>query len=273
MTFGKGENAMDAEFDSEFGQELCDLVANDLGFGCSFMGDRGVILVSSARERIGNVHEAAARVMRGERNEVFVTAEEAARSSGMREGISLGIDFDGRRIAVCGIAGPLDKVEPLARVIGLFVRSMMRLRLADQVRAERIELQVCKATEIAASAVAAAQKSDAAVNALADATGRIGQVAKLIKDIASQTNLLALNATIEAARAGDAGKGFAVVAHEVKQLATQTDKATSDITDQISQVQGATADVRRSISTITTTIGEVNQVIATVSTSMTESAR
>jgi methyl-accepting chemotaxis protein len=88
--------------------------------------------------------------------------------------------------------------------------------------------------------VTQAEATNATVAALSQAAGKIGDVVKLINDIAGQTNLLALNATIEAARAGDAGKGFAVVASEVKNLATQTAKATEDISRQIGEIQAAT---------------------------------
>jgi methyl-accepting chemotaxis protein len=92
-----------------------------------------------------------------------------------------------------------------------------------------ISQQVARATTIASRAVDETKQTDHTVQGLADAATRIGEVVKLINDIAGQTNLLALNATIEAARAGEAGKGFAVVASEVKSLATQTAKATEDI--------------------------------------------
>ncbi len=92
----------------------------------------------------------------------------------------------------------------------------------------------------ASAAVAQADSTNGTVSELAASAGKIGDVVKLINDIAGQTNLLALNATIEAARAGDAGKGFAVVASEVKNLATQTARATEDISRQIGEIQSAT---------------------------------
>ena len=92
----------------------------------------------------------------------------------------------------------------------------------------------------------------------------IGNVVKLIRDIAGQTNLLALNATIEAARAGEAGRGFAVVASEVKSLAAQTEKATEDISSQILKVQNATAKAVESIAQITGRMHEINNYTTAV---------
>ena len=94
---------------------------------------------------------------------------------------------------------------------------------------------------------------------------KIGEVVTLIQDIAAQTNLLALNATIEAARAGDAGKGFAVVASEVKNLATQTGKATEDITKHITEVQEVTQTTASAIEGISNVITEVRDTATTIS--------
>ena len=93
---------------------------------------------------------------------------------------------------------------------------------------------------------------------------------ELISDIVAQTNLLALNATIEAARAGDAGKGFAVVANEVKSLASQTAKATGDISAQISANQSATGNAVTAIKGIGETINKVNYIAGTIATSIEE---
>jgi ABC-type transporter Mla subunit MlaD len=105
---------------------------------------------------------------------------------------------------------------------------------------------------------------------LSNAAGHIGDVVKLITDIAARTNLLALNATIEAARAGDAGKGFAVVAQEVKALAGQTAKATHEIDAQISGMQTVTQESVKAIEGISDTINCVSQISSSVSAAMEE---
>ena len=117
-----------------------------------------------------------------------------------------------------------------------------------------ISRQVQESSTISSAAVEEAASVAEQVRHLADASQRIGEVINLITDIASQTNLLALNATIEAARAGEAGKGFAVVASEVKSLATQTAKATEEISTQIMAIQEATGNAVGAISGIGETI-------------------
>lgn len=105
---------------------------------------------------------------------------------------------------------------------------------------------------------------------LADKSQKIGDVVSLIKDIAEQTNLLALNATIEAARAGEMGKGFAVVASEVKSLASQTAKATEEISVQITGIQSSTKDAVSGINEITNIMTEVNDYTSSIGISVSE---
>jgi methyl-accepting chemotaxis protein len=131
-----------------------------------------------------------------------------------------------------------------------------------------ISRQVQESMRIAREAVTQAEATDGRIAELTRAAGRIGDVVKLITEIADQTNLLALNATIEAARAGTAGKGFAVVAQEVKALAAQTSKATSDIGMQIAAVQAATQDSVGSIKEIGGTITRIAEIAGAITSAV-----
>jgi methyl-accepting chemotaxis protein len=133
-----------------------------------------------------------------------------------------------------------------------------------------ISRQATHAAGIASRAVSRARETDGTVQGLAKSAGRIGEVVGLINTIAAQTNLLALNATIEAARAGDAGRGFAVVASEVKSLASQTAKATEDISEQIADIQKVAGDAIDAIQGIGGIIAEVNEVAATIAAAVEE---
>ncbi|NGM23166.1 HAMP domain-containing protein [Roseomonas stagni] len=133
-----------------------------------------------------------------------------------------------------------------------------------------ITRQVAEAAAIARRASEETRATDATVQSLAEAASRIGEVVRLIGDIAGQTNLLALNATIEAARAGEAGKGFAVVASEVKTLAAQTAKATEEISAQIAAMQGATSQAVEAIRGIGATVERSSEIAAAIATAVEE---
>jgi methyl-accepting chemotaxis protein len=133
-----------------------------------------------------------------------------------------------------------------------------------------ISRQASHAAGIAKRAVARARETDDTVQGLAKTAGRIGEVVGLINSVAAQTNLLALNATIEAARAGEAGRGFAVVASEVKSLASQTAKATDDISEQIADIQKVASDAIDAIKAIGSIIGEVNEVATAIAAAVEE---
>ncbi|MGK7870054.1 methyl-accepting chemotaxis protein [Falsiroseomonas sp. E2-1-a20] len=128
--------------------------------------------------------------------------------------------------------------------------------------------QVREAAEVGRAAATDSTKTEAVILDLSGAVGQIGDVTRLIQEIAGKTNLLALNATIEAARAGDAGKGFAVVAGEVKALATQTAKATQEISQHIEAVSQRTAAAVETVRRIAHSVARMDQLAATLADSV-----
>ncbi|MDP8918374.1 MAG: methyl-accepting chemotaxis protein [Pseudomonadota bacterium] len=128
----------------------------------------------------------------------------------------------------------------------------------------QVAAQTSASAKASERAVAEARGASGSMSILSAATSQIGEVANLIRSIASQTNLLALNATIEAARAGEAGKGFAVVASEVKDLAGQTAKATEEIARQIEAVQAASRETLVALGTVQASVEDLAGVVSTV---------
>ncbi len=143
---------------------------------------------------------------------------------------------------------------------------------ADELAASvnEIDRQVAQSTAISERAAADAERTNAAVQELDEAAGRIGDVIRLINDIAEQTNLLALNATIEAARAGESGRGFAIVAGEVKALSEQTARATDEISAQITSMQRATMRSVEAIAAIERTIREITDISGAIACAVDE---
>ena len=135
---------------------------------------------------------------------------------------------------------------------------------------QEIGRQVNGSAQLASRAVDEAAQTVSLVRELSSAAGTIGDVVRIISDIAGQTNLLALNATIEAARAGEAGRGFAVVAAEVKELASQTAKATDEISTQIARIQGSTDQAAGAIDGIASRIQEISGVATSIAAAVEE---
>ncbi|MBT4890891.1 MAG: methyl-accepting chemotaxis protein [Rhodospirillales bacterium] len=135
---------------------------------------------------------------------------------------------------------------------------------------DEISRQTAHSSKAATEAVEKVTNTTVQIKGLEDTSKKIGQIIKLINDIARQTNLLALNATIEAARAGEAGKGFAVVASEVKVLANQTAKATEEISAQITAIQTSTDSAVSAIDETSHTITELNEIAMAISAAVEE---
>jgi methyl-accepting chemotaxis protein len=133
-----------------------------------------------------------------------------------------------------------------------------------------VERNVIQATAVASEGQKLVVATDADIAGLGESSQEIGKVVRSIQTIASQTNLLALNATIEAARAGQAGKGFAVVASEVKELASETARATQDVEERVSTIQQQIDTAVASLAGIKDVVDRINETQALISSVLTE---
>jgi PAS domain S-box-containing protein len=191
---------------------------------------------------------------------------------GVVHGVAQGIDQTAKKLA----AEATQTRDRAATVAGTTAETADNVRgvaqAADELSAaiREIASQVEKSRTYADLASNDANGASATVQSLADSSARIGEIVNMINAIASQTNLLALNATIEAARAGEAGRGFAVVASEVKNLASQTAKATEEIGAQINAVQAATRDAVQAVGQINGRISEMSHIATVIAAAVEE---
>ena len=218
----------------------------------------GSLIDIHAEQELRENVRALVEVLRGTASKVAVTSSEMQSSAGE---LSAAAEVSAHQSStVASVASEIStNVETVSQATWQFSESI-----------SEIGHQVEKSAQIAGAAVSQAAQAGTTIDHLNQVAQRIGDVAKLIQDIASQTNLLALNATIEAARAGAAGKGFAVVANEVKTLANQTTKATGDISAQISSIQEATGQAVVAIREIGGTIRQIDETCNAVAAAVQE---
>ncbi|HYH39661.1 MAG TPA: methyl-accepting chemotaxis protein [Azospirillum sp.] len=232
---------------------------------------RAAAAVAEARRAAERAeHESAERVRaeaaaQAERHAALVEAANAFQSS--LEGLV--VDLDENTVALRSrakevaevVQGAGGRMTAVAAVSGETAANVQSAAAAAEQLARSIAAisgEVARSAQMATAAVAEAGSTDRKVAGLAEAAHRIGEVVELINSIASQTNLLALNATIEAARAGEMGKGFAVVANEVKTLASQTAKATDEISGQIAAMQEAIRAAAGGITRVSETVEQID---------------
>ncbi|HEY0832460.1 MAG TPA: methyl-accepting chemotaxis protein [Azospirillum sp.] len=239
------------ELSTAVAQEICDHIGKELDVGVSFMGQGGVIVASTARERIGAAHAVAADIMARRTDERAVSKEEAARSSGMREGYNVAIDVAGQRIGSLGVAGPADLARRYARIARHWALSAIRAEQAEAQRnqllrdlSDRLEGDV---GGLVGEAAEAARKLDEAIATVRRANGECSR----------QSNTAA-----SAARAVDESVGG--IAASIDRLTATAERIAQDTGKARDISMAATTDSERATTVMTSLRGAAEQIASVV---------
>ncbi len=244
----------------EVANRVAQLIHSTIDHHVIISSREGIIIASSLPERVGNYHEFAARIGRGEMDETAVTLEDEKKYEKVRAGYNCVITMDGERIGSIGMAGDPEKLRLLTRVAAKLV--VAELKAADKNEMiqrdvlANIEEVAAAAEQISAGAqqlASVGESLEALVSQVQEKVEATNTILEFINEVANKTNLLGLNAAIEAAHAGKFGAGFNVVASEIRKLAEES----SNSVDQITEMLG---ELKESISRAAREIGQTSQI-------------
>jgi sugar diacid utilization regulator len=209
--------------------------------------DAMIVGDSDGGKRLGTKHEGSQKILSGHLDEYVVTTADVTKNPTLKEGQNYPIEVDGQRVGTFAIAGQLDYVRPIAKVVVALLST--RLKQAKQIEivrevahavSQNVEQAVAAIEGISASSQELAANTESVVTVSHDSVRRVkdtGKILDMSRRIATQTKLLSLNASIEAARAGNYGRGFAVVAQEMQNLAQNSADATENINKILQEIQ------------------------------------
>jgi hypothetical protein len=239
--------------------------------------ETGTIVKATARERVGQKHAGAQRILRGEVDDAAVTADEAAANALVREGYSCPVVVDGQRVATFGITGPLERTRPVARVAALVLAAWVK-ELRHQQALHEVAARVfatvdglgARAQDAAREAVATGEASARAARDAAEQVERAGQVVDVVQRIAQQSRILSINGAVEATRAGDSGRSFGVVSKEMTRLADETKGTSAEIQATLGEIGAAIRGVGETVSRSARTTTEQARTLQEVTAMVTE---
>jgi sugar diacid utilization regulator len=236
-------------------RRFVDFVHAATGLPMMVCDETGTIVECVDRKRVGTSHAFARRILAGEADELFVTAEDVARDPRMKQGCNCVIRLDGKAVGTFGLAGSLEVARPLARIAAEVVVSWAQEEQRRAALAAAADQVVSGVKAISARAEAAVIESRqvsavmaSASEAAATKVERTDAVISTVQEIAQKSRILSINGSVEAARAGEQGRGFAVVAREMLDLAEGARGAAGEVQTTLSDVRRSMTGLQEAIS-------------------------
>jgi sugar diacid utilization regulator len=235
----------------EMAERFVAYIYSETGFSTIICDDRGIITKAYVRQRIGQPHAGAQRILSTPIKEIAISEEESKRNPLVKEGLNRAIAIDGAKVATFGITGKLELVTPVARLAAVvmagWVKQLRQQELlhatADEVSGdirlltERIENTIGNFDKFGQATMLAAKQAF-------DSAATTDKILKSVQELAVQTYILSINANIEARRLGSQGQAFAVVADEMGRLSKNAKASMESVEKTMVNIRAAVSHVQ-----------------------------
>ncbi|GGF54986.1 hypothetical protein GCM10011332_05450 [Terasakiella brassicae] len=245
------DNSALVELDVAYAQSVCDMIADQTDCVISFMGEGGVIVASSIHERIGHIHDIAVRIMQGEMDVYDVSKEEAAKSSGMREGRNMALDVEGKRVCNIGVGGPLERARAYAAIVHLSISTMLEAQSLER----RHKDELAKMLE---------ERMYSSLDAMRGSVRRLDQLCREMGERMTHTVSTGQNVAKSSLDTQHNVEMVSAATTELSASVSEVTRQLEEVASAVSAMHGLSSDTRTDINELETAAGQIGQFVQVI---------